>query len=166
MLKKLRGRVAANRANRQFNRSQRRTQREREKLDNTVYSRGSRTTPNAPDATARRGRSYSLYYKGDGARKDQFTTEESGNTRTRSEEHTSELQSRPQLVCRLLHEKKRVRLLLGSVAYPGTRTGVTTPLENAIYVGNTQFVELLAEHDIVPQALCTYASCGLLDLFR
>lgn len=81
-INKLRGRVAANRANRQFNRSQGRTQREREKLDNTVYSRGSRTTPNAPDATARRGRSYSLYYKGDGARKDQFATEERGNTRT------------------------------------------------------------------------------------
>lgn len=82
MLKKLRGRVAANRANRQFNRSQKKTQREREKLDNTAYSRGSRTTPDAPDATARRRRSYSLYHKGDGDRKGQFTTEERGNTRT------------------------------------------------------------------------------------
>src|SRR5690554_7671523 len=31
----------------------------------------------------------------------------------RSEEHTSELQSRPQLVCRLLLEKKKVRRTLG-----------------------------------------------------
>lgn len=81
-IKKLRGRVAANRVNRQVNRSQSRTQREREKLDNTVFSRGSRTTPDAPDATARRRRSYSLYYKGDGDRKDQFIVEERGNTRT------------------------------------------------------------------------------------
>src|SRR5436305_11872452 len=33
-------------------------------------------------------------------------------TRTRSEEHTSELQSRPHLVCRLLLEKKKLGELL------------------------------------------------------
>src|SRR5436305_9139506 len=33
----------------------------------------------------------------------------------RSEEHTSELQSRPQLVCRLLLEKKNVGQVLGPV---------------------------------------------------
>src|SRR3989442_10735927 len=32
-------------------------------------------------------------------------------SRTRSEEHTSELQSRPHLVCRLLLEKKKSQLL-------------------------------------------------------
>src|SRR3989442_10551490 len=32
-----------------------------------------------------------------------------GNLRRRSEEHTSELQSRPHLVCRLLLEKKKKR---------------------------------------------------------
>src|SRR5690554_7492562 len=31
-------------------------------------------------------------------------------TRPRSEEHTSELQSRPHLVCRLLLEKKKIKL--------------------------------------------------------
>src|SRR5690554_7603868 len=39
-----------------------------------------------------------------GGRSDQFTD---SDMRRRSEEHTSELQSRPQLVCRLLLEKKK-----------------------------------------------------------
>jgi len=59
-----------------------------------------------------------------------------------------------------------VRLLLDAGADPGTRTGGTTPLENAIYFGNTQVVDLLAEHGIVPQALWTYAACGRLDLVQ
>jgi Ankyrin repeats (many copies) len=58
------------------------------------------------------------------------------------------------------------RLLLGAGADPGTRTGGTTPLENAIYHGHTQVVDLLAEHGIVPPALWTYAACGRLDLVR
>jgi Ankyrin repeats (many copies) len=59
-----------------------------------------------------------------------------------------------------------VRLLLGAGADPGTRTRGATPLEYAIYVGNTQVVDLLAGHGIVPQALWTYAACGRLDLVR
>jgi hypothetical protein len=60
-----------------------------------------------------------------------------------------------------------VRLLLGAGADPGTRTlGGTTPLENAIYHGHTQVVDLLAGHGIVPPALWTYAACGRLDLVR
>jgi Ankyrin repeats (3 copies) len=59
-----------------------------------------------------------------------------------------------------------VRLLLGAGADPGTRTRGTTPLENAIYSGATQVVDLLAEHGIVPQALWTYAACGRVDLVR
>jgi hypothetical protein len=59
-----------------------------------------------------------------------------------------------------------VRLLLGAGADPGTRTGGTTPLENAIYHGHTQVVDLLSEHGIVPQALWTYAACGRLDLVQ
>ena len=59
-----------------------------------------------------------------------------------------------------------VRLLLGAGADPGTRTDGITPLENAIYSGTTQMVDLLAEHGIVPQALWTYAACGRLDLVR
>src|SRR5690554_7457099 len=35
----------------------------------------------------------------------------------RSEEHTSELQSRPHLVCRLLLEKKKIRILQNSRSF-------------------------------------------------
>jgi hypothetical protein len=59
-----------------------------------------------------------------------------------------------------------VRLLLGAGADPGTRPQGITPLENAIYSDNTQVVDLLSEHGIVPQALWTYAACGRLDLVR
>jgi Ankyrin repeats (many copies)/Ankyrin repeats (3 copies) len=59
-----------------------------------------------------------------------------------------------------------VRLLLGVGADPGTRTRGATPLEYAIYFGNTQVVDLLAGHGIVPPALWTYAACGRLDLVR
>jgi hypothetical protein len=59
-----------------------------------------------------------------------------------------------------------VRLLLGAGADPGTRTQGATPLENAIYSGATQVVDLLAGNGIVPQALWTYAACGRLDLVR
>src|SRR5256884_1285042 len=43
-----------------------------------------------------------------------------GNHQTRSEEHTSELQSRLHLVCRLLLEKKKTSI-------PGTPTSKTKP---------------------------------------
>jgi hypothetical protein len=59
-----------------------------------------------------------------------------------------------------------VRLLLDAGADPGTRTAGTTPLENAIYRGNTRVVDLLAERGIVPRALWTYAACGRLELVR
>jgi len=59
-----------------------------------------------------------------------------------------------------------VRLLLDAGAGPGTRTDGITPLESAIYFGDPQMVDLLAEHGIVPQGLWTYAACGRLDLVR
>ncbi|GAA0979943.1 ankyrin repeat domain-containing protein [Acrocarpospora macrocephala] len=59
-----------------------------------------------------------------------------------------------------------VRLLLDAGADPGVRKWGTTPLENAIYHDNTEVVDLLAEHGIVPRALWTYAACGRLDLVR
>jgi Ankyrin repeats (many copies) len=59
-----------------------------------------------------------------------------------------------------------VRLLLGAGADPGTRTDGITPLEGAIYFGDPQMVDLLAEHGIIPQGLWTYAACGRLDLVR
>ncbi|WP_043633337.1 ankyrin repeat domain-containing protein [Nonomuraea candida] len=59
-----------------------------------------------------------------------------------------------------------VRLLLDAGADPGARTWGVTPLENAIYHGNTEVVDLLAGRAIVPGALWTYAACGRLDLVR
>jgi ankyrin repeat protein len=59
-----------------------------------------------------------------------------------------------------------VRLLLDAGADPGTRTNGITPLEAAIGAGNTQAVDLLAGHGIVPAALWTYAACGRLDLVQ
>src|SRR3989442_3925617 len=50
---------------------------------------------------------------------------------TRSEEHTSELQSRPHLVCRLLLEKKKHPMQIAEYCAIGARTGrssVTTRL--------------------------------------
>src|SRR5947209_10103452 len=45
---------------------------------------------------------------------------------TRSEEHTSELQSRQYLVCRLLLEKKKIEVLVGQgVVMSGTRRART-----------------------------------------
>src|SRR3989442_8923100 len=41
-----------------------------------------------------------------------FLTREEFRRRVRSEEHTSELQSRPHLVCRLLLEKKKNKMIL------------------------------------------------------
>ncbi|MFI6537187.1 ankyrin repeat domain-containing protein [Nonomuraea sp. NPDC050547] len=58
------------------------------------------------------------------------------------------------------------RLLLDAGADPGTRVLGVTPLENAVYHGHTEVVDLLAVHAIVPQALWTYAACGRLDLVR
>ncbi len=59
-----------------------------------------------------------------------------------------------------------VRLLLDAGADLAARIDGITPLENAIYIGNTRMVDLLAERDIVPAALWTYAACGRLDLVR
>src|SRR5690606_39483020 len=58
-------------------------------------------------------------------------------TRTRSEEHTSELQSRENLVCRLLLEKKKIknynRTLLLSYSRPLERIDIHTP-DVTVYV--------------------------------
>ncbi|GAA2208294.1 hypothetical protein GCM10009850_037520 [Nonomuraea monospora] len=59
-----------------------------------------------------------------------------------------------------------VRLLLDAGAGPGTRAWGATPLENAIYHGHTDVVDLLAVYAIVPAALWTFAACGRLDLVR
>src|SRR3989442_9344245 len=50
-------------------------------------------------------------------------------TADRSEEHTSELQSRPHLVCRLLLEKKNNHdTALFALALPTSQTGITHPV--------------------------------------
>src|SRR3989442_4960508 len=45
----------------------------------------------------------------------------------RSEEHTSELQSRPHLVCRLLLEKKNSTNVLGASAQPSREPSILYP---------------------------------------
>src|SRR2546428_3090230 len=60
-----------------------------------------------PDGAAERvlRRQPAAHHRGDGGRE----AEEEGEGRRRSEEHTSELQSRSDIVCRLLLEKKKTR---------------------------------------------------------
>src|SRR3712207_7109659 len=71
-----------------------------------------------------------LHRRGEGGRRDQCSQREArrplepdvlpyGRARPRSEEHTSELQSRQYLVCRLLLEQKKT--LVGSVLEEGKR---------------------------------------------
>src|SRR5436305_5066983 len=50
-----------------------------------------------------------------------------GTSATRSEEHTSELQSRPHLVCRLLLEKKNTHLDFGHLERRRDERGVRHP---------------------------------------
>src|SRR2546430_8274583 len=52
-------------------------------------------------------------YSGRGARRE-YTASGRSSPVTRSEEHTSELQSQSNLVCRLLLEKKKVEVILRS----------------------------------------------------
>src|SRR3712207_8445471 len=61
---------------------------------------------------------------------------------TRSEEHTSELQSRQYLVCRLLLEKKLIMLLFngaGTLRYFQARISVSrkSPILNSIHANNS-----------------------------
>lgn len=60
-----------------------------------------------------------------------------------------------------------IRLLLEAGADPGVRHEAHTPLENAIYDGCTEAVDLLAEHGgLTPVTLWTYAACGRVDLVQ
>src|SRR2546430_10548970 len=54
-------------------------------------------------------------------------------TATRSEEHTSELQSQSNLVCRLLLEKKKGRIILGDARIDGMLTLTLTTWLIAVY---------------------------------
>src|SRR5690349_24063111 len=54
------------------------------------------------------------------ARPARSTSHRSSRTETRSEEHTSELQSRRDLVCRLLLEKKKKQILLARLHFTHT----------------------------------------------
>src|SRR3712207_7624240 len=53
----------------------------------------------------------------DGGRRDAAAGEDSPGGRVRSEEHTSELQSRQYLVCRLLLEKKKKNYTFNHMTY-------------------------------------------------
>lgn len=59
-----------------------------------------------------------------------------------------------------------IRLLLEAGADPRVRHEAHTPLENAIYYGSTEVVDLIAERDLTPATLWTYAACGRLDLVQ
>lgn len=59
-----------------------------------------------------------------------------------------------------------VRLLLAAGADLSSRQDGVTALEDAIVMGTTAMVDLLAGHGIFPPALWTYAACGRLDLVR
>lgn len=59
-----------------------------------------------------------------------------------------------------------IRLLLEAGADPRVRHEAHTPLENAIYYGSTEVVDLIAERDLTPATLWTYAGCGRLDLVQ
>src|SRR3712207_7674769 len=56
--------------------------------------------------------------RGDGGGAQRLRDRREGGDRLRSEEHTSELQSRQYLVCRLLLEKKNLLLLLVPKIHP------------------------------------------------
>src|SRR3989442_4646161 len=56
-----------------------------------------------------------------------------GDSSIRSEEHTSELQSRPHLVCRLLLEKKKQERYGGAVTSHDTNTPSCTTLSPSTY---------------------------------
>jgi hypothetical protein len=57
-------------------------------------------------------------------------------------------------------------LLLAAGADLDSRPIGRTPLENAIYFGDTEVVDLIAERGTAPPALWTYAACGRLDLVK
>src|SRR5690606_7337062 len=59
---------------------------------------------------------------------------------TRSEEHTSELQSRENLVCRLLLEKKKIKYLTGMHKID------TTDINTTYYVIDNTYSRLLTLH--------------------
>jgi hypothetical protein len=59
-----------------------------------------------------------------------------------------------------------IRMLLDAGANPRSRHGAHTPLEHAIYFGSTEVVDLIAERDISPSTVWTYAACGRLDLVQ
>src|SRR5690625_7074705 len=58
----------------------------------------------------------------------------------RSEEHTSELQSRGHIVCRLLLEKKNVKVVAEGANMPCTSEAIDAFIENGILFGLAQAV--------------------------
>ncbi|MFI6298726.1 ankyrin repeat domain-containing protein [Nonomuraea sp. NPDC050790] len=64
------------------------------------------------------------------------------------------------------HRVAYLRLLLEAGADPGTRALGATPLENAALLGDTESVDVLAGHGILPRTLWLYAACDRLDLVR
>src|SRR5690606_40445782 len=61
-----------------------------------------------------------------------------GRAPCRSEEHTSELQSRENLVCRLLLEKKKTQQRSNNPATPPKKAGIMDTVHNEAYQTRTQ----------------------------
>src|SRR2546430_4721229 len=77
----------------------------------------------------------------------------------RSEEHTSELQSQSNLVCRLLLEKKKAEIYVGVLSHPYTEFG-QAPLQARL------FPERRCYHIVPALAHCGWTGCSApLSLF-
>src|SRR2546422_4456245 len=61
---------------------------------------------------------------------DRNASRSAGSCDTRSEEHTSELQSRLHLVCRLLLEKKKEELQPQAIPFQAPRQPIVTPVDD------------------------------------
>src|SRR6516164_2055289 len=80
-----------------------------------------------------------------------WCTRHFGHVEVRSEEHTSELQSQFQLVCRLLLEKKKDAIRYGVVAHPPIPfwiQGLKLWIESSFLV--EQFLWLVVAHPLLP----------------
>src|SRR5690625_5196445 len=84
------------------------------------------------------------------------------NTCSRSEEHTSELQSRGHLVCRLLLDKKKIQIVFRHTVWPYLvclAQARWPPLRNLSYnAPATPQISPLSLHDALPISLRTHRS--------
>src|SRR3712207_7606317 len=130
----------------------------------TTLSRSSAGTTASTNAPTSRARSHRCTLARRGSRRPRKATSapKSGITTTssavratipRSEEHTSELQSRQYLVCRLLLEKKRTHTPVGAAL---TKASSTPRLPHLAHYGRESCVSVQLDFD--PARISDYAS--------